>query len=150
MAIRLRGITWDDPRGWGPLQQVGRAFAGTPAGREVSVEWDIQPLEGFESAPLPELASRYDLINMDHPHVGEAVAAGCLLPIDGVAEEYVGPSRASYVLHGALWAVPVDAACQVSASHPGASPSRRARTPRSRGWPRRASAWPHRWWACTR
>ena len=119
MAIRLRGITWDDPRGWGPLQQVGRAFAGTHAGREVSVEWDIQPLEGFESAPLPELASRYDLINMDHPHVGEAVAAGCLLPIDGVAEDYVGPSRASYVLHSALWAVPVDAACQVSALHPG-------------------------------
>ena len=119
MAIRLRGITWDDPRGWGPLEQVGRAFAGTPAGREVSVDWDIQPLEGFESAPLPELASRYDLINMDHPHVGEAVAAGCLLPIDGVAEDYVGPSRASYVLHGALWAVPVDAACQVSALHPG-------------------------------
>ena len=50
MAIRLRGITWDDPRGWGPLEEVGRAFAGTPAGREVSVEWDIQPLEGFESA----------------------------------------------------------------------------------------------------
>ena len=119
MAIRLRGITWDDPRGWGPLQQVGRAFAGTHAGREVSVEWDIQPLEGFESAPLPELASRYDLINMDHPHVGEAVAAGCLLPIGGVAEDYIGPSRASYVLHGALWAIPVDAACQVSALHPG-------------------------------
>ena len=119
MAIRLRGITWDDPRGWGPLEQVSRAFAGTPAGREVSVDWDIQPLKGFESAPLPELASRYDLINMDHPHVGEAVAAGCLLPIDGVAEEYVGPSRASYEFDGALWAVPVDAACQVSALHPG-------------------------------
>ena len=118
MAIRLRGLTWDDPRGWGPLGQVGRAFAGTPAGSEVSVAWDIQPLEGFESAPLPELASRYDLINMDHPHVGEAVADGCLLPIDGLAEEYVGPSRASYELHGALWAVPIDGACQVSAFHP--------------------------------
>lgn len=118
MAITLRGLTWNDPRGWGPLTAVGSDFAHTSAGRDVSIKWDIQPLDGFESAPLPELASHYDLINLDHPHVGEAVASVCLLPIGKFGEECVGPSRSSYELDGALWAVPVDAACQVSACHP--------------------------------
>ena len=115
--VKLRGLTWDDPRGWGPVDVVSRAFAAT-CDDDVQVEWDVQPLSGFESASVPELARRYDLINMDHPHVGGAVAAGALHPIDGVDDQYVGPSWESYVWEDQLWAVPVDAACQCSAYHP--------------------------------
>jgi len=116
--LTLRGLTWDDPRGWGPLETVGHAFATTPAGRGVSVRWDIQPLEGFESRPIPELARDYDLLNLDHPHLGEALATGALLACADLANDYVGPSLCSYYLEGRLWAVPVDAACQVAAFHP--------------------------------
>ena len=115
--MKLRGLTWDDPRGWGPIDVVSRTFTARWDG-EVQIEWDVQPLSGFESAPVPELCRQYDLINMDHPHVGEAVATAALLPIAGVDDEYIGPSWESYVWEDELWAVPVDAACQCSAYRP--------------------------------
>jgi len=118
-GIRLYGITWDDPRGWGPLAEVGRAFAATPAGREVTVRWDIQPLDGFESRSVSELAGRYDLLNLDHPHIGQAVSTGALRPVGDIADEFLGPSLASYRWAGQVWAVPVDAACQVAAYRAG-------------------------------
>lgn len=119
LRINLRGLTWDDPRGWGPLESVGQAFAASPAGRHVTVTWDVQPLEGFESRPIPDLARSYDLLNLDHPHLGEATATGSLQPLGELADHFVGPSLRSYRLHDQLWAVPVDAACQASAYHPG-------------------------------
>ena len=112
---QLRCMTWNDPRGYGPLESVAAAFAATPAGRGVTIAWDIQPLEGFESRSVPELARTYDLLNLDHPHLGEAAATGCLIPVGDLADEYLGPSLASYRVDGRLWAVPVDAACQVAA-----------------------------------
>ncbi len=117
-GVTLHGITWDDPRGYGPLEAVSREFARTEAGCGVAIEWDIQPLAGFESRPLPELAEHYDLIVMDHPHVGEAVATGCLLPFEDLPNEYLGPSLKSYLMQGVFWAVPIDAASQVAAYHP--------------------------------
>ncbi|HEX7009688.1 MAG TPA: extracellular solute-binding protein [Phycisphaeraceae bacterium] len=104
------------------MAPVSAAFAQTPRGRSVRIDWDEQPLSGFESRPLSELASLYDLLVIDHPHVGEA--AGCLLPLPMIADAFVGPSLASYIQDGQLWAVPIDAACHVSAyrtsSMPGA------------------------------
>lgn len=112
---QLTLITWDDPRGYGAMEAVAEAFGNTALERGVKVVWDVQPLGGFESHPLEELAKRYDLINMDHPHVGDAVASGCLLPMAELANEYVGPSWESYRMNGVCWAVPIDAACQVAA-----------------------------------
>lgn len=118
----LRGLAWDHPRGYAPL----RAAAARP-GAELEVAWDVQPLDGFESAPIAELASRYDLLVLDHPHVGDAVAAGCLVPIDDllgadeagrIAGAAIGASGASYALDGRLWALPIDAAAQVMALAP--------------------------------
>jgi multiple sugar transport system substrate-binding protein len=73
------------------------------------------------------LAERYDLILVDHPFTGTAASTCCLLPVEGhVAADYlaaqeagsVGPSYASYLYAGHLWALPVDAAGQVSALRP--------------------------------
>lgn len=112
------GLTWDHPRGRHAL-----AAAAELVGGERSLRWEVQSLEGFESAPVAELARRYDLLVLDHPHLGDAVAAGSLRPIDELfdgdqvriwEESAVGPSMGSYRWQGRLWALPLDAATQVS------------------------------------
>lgn len=119
MSILLRGMTWDDPRGWGPMLPVGDAFARTPAGRETSVEWDIQPVSDFEDRPLADFAGTYDLLVIDHPHVGEAAESGCLVSVEESPPDYIGPSSESYWWNGSWLAYPINAACHVCAYHPG-------------------------------
>ncbi|GAA1699169.1 membrane protein [Microbacterium sediminicola] len=123
MPISYRGLTWDHPRGRDAL----RAAAALLAEDDVELTWDVQPLEGFESTPLDTLADTYDLIVMDHPHVGDAVALGCLRSVEevfgegavaDVAARAVGPSLDSYHLDGRTWALPLDAATQVSVMRP--------------------------------
>lgn len=112
-------LTWDHPRGRNALQAAASRLGGGD-----SLRWDVQPLEGFESAPIEELADRYDLLVLDHPHLGDALAAGSLRPMDELFDAAqvraweaaaVGPSIASYRMAGRLWALPLDAATQVSA-----------------------------------
>ncbi|SPF81594.1 extracellular solute-binding protein [Pseudoprimorskyibacter insulae] len=123
--IILRGMTWSDPRGYDPVVAAAQAFAALSPGVEIT--WDKRSLQGFESTPVPELAAQYDLMIIDHPHVGAAQAAGCLLPLDlhakpwdltRLAGETVGKSYASYTLGGQQWALPIDAAAQVQAIRP--------------------------------
>lgn len=120
----FRGLTWDHPRGREALETAAARFS---AQNDDSLAWDVQPLEGFESSPIAELAERYDLIVLDHPHLGDALASGCLQPLDQLfgaaelqswADAAVGPSAASYVMEGRPWALPLDAATQVAASRP--------------------------------
>ncbi len=94
---------------------------------DVSVRWQRQPLEGFESRPLRTLADDFDLLVVDHPGLGEAVRDGALLPLDEVFAEQelsgwrkasVGASYDSYVLDGRPWALPLDAAAQVAVARP--------------------------------
>ncbi|MFC5791529.1 extracellular solute-binding protein [Agromyces tardus] len=122
---RYRGLTWDHPRGRDALEAAARD--AVDARGEALIAWAVHPLEGFESSPIEELAAAYDVIVLDHPHLGDALAAGALQPLDGVFEASwleglaaasVGPSHRSYVLDGALWALPLDAATQVAASVP--------------------------------
>src|SRR3546814_19706626 len=70
--MRTRGLTWDHPRGYNALA----AAAATRTDGELG--WDKQPPEGFEAHPIADLCARYDLVVLDHPPVGDAVAAGCL------------------------------------------------------------------------
>ena len=116
--VWLRGLTWDDPRGTGPLAGLNEAFAASAVGSEIRVEWDVQPLAGFESRPVQEAALDYDLLIMDHPHCGEVVRTGSLRPVAEVPDEYVGLSRESYFAEGMYWARPFDAASQIAAFHP--------------------------------
>jgi multiple sugar transport system substrate-binding protein len=124
-VIGYRGLTWDHPRGAHALAAAARGL--DPARDGIAIEWDRQPLEGFESHPIADLCARYDLVVLDHPHVGEAVAASCLrsleelfLPeeIAGWSAHTIGACLTSYRYSGAHWALPLDAATQVMAAAP--------------------------------
>lgn len=118
----FRGLTWDHPRGFDALAEAARRVN---EGRDSPlITWDKQPLEGFESAPIAELAAKYDLLVLDHPHIGEAVASDCLHPLEALYSaqlitaweaQSVGPSLASYAWQGRTWALPLDVATQVMA-----------------------------------
>lgn len=119
--IQLTGITWDHPRGHAPLAASASCYAEDPG---IRVEWEKRSLKDFGDAPLEQLARDYDLIVLDHPHMGVAAQAQCLLPLEAwipadiletLARSSVGPSFSSYHYAGHQWALPVDAACQVSA-----------------------------------
>jgi multiple sugar transport system substrate-binding protein len=118
-SAKYLGLTWDHPRGYNALAAAAREIA--PPGL---LQWDKQPLEGFESHPIADLAARYDLLVLDHPHIGEAVAQDCLLPLEdffSMAElahwkgATMGSTMASYHWQGRQWALPLDIATQVSA-----------------------------------
>ena len=117
----LRGMTWSHPRGYDPMvacSALWRAKTG------VDVVWEQRSLQDFESYPVEDLARRYDLIVIDHPHVGQIVREACLLPLNRpervpdlirLANQSVGESFSSYRWRGDQWALPIDAATQVQA-----------------------------------
>ena len=120
--ITLRGLTWDHPRATDSIRAASEAFS--KARPDVGVEWTVRSLHEFESRPLEELAESFDVLSIDHPFVGDAAAQGSLAPLGSLIPEetlaarssqYIGPSFASYLWAGELWALPVDAACMVSA-----------------------------------
>lgn len=125
----LRGITWDHPRGYAALGELERldAMADTRYGAvPAPLTWDRQPLTGFESRPIADLAQRYDLLVVDHPGLGTATTA--LRPLDELfspaelaawAGATVGPSFGAYRYAGHQWALPLDAATQICMVHPG-------------------------------
>ncbi len=117
------GLTWDHPRGYLALERA----AAQARAQGLRLNWERQPLEGFESHPIEELAAKYDLIVLDHPHVGDAVAGDCLQPLESLfttAEiadwqaRSIGATFDSYRYGGRHWALPLDAACQVAAYRP--------------------------------
>ncbi|MBI4279837.1 MAG: hypothetical protein HY660_15410 [Armatimonadetes bacterium] len=78
--IRLRGMTWGHPRGYGPMVATARAYTAAHPGVEIA--WDRRSLQAFEEFPVDVLAREYDLLVIDHPHIGEAARAGCLAALD--------------------------------------------------------------------
>jgi multiple sugar transport system substrate-binding protein len=118
MSTTWRGLTWDHPRGYRALEAATREAEKSG----LALTWDRHPLEGFEAHPIADLCARYDVVVLDHPHVGEAVAAGCLTPLEelfaadeiaGWVRDSVGASGKSYAYAGRHWALPLDAATQV-------------------------------------
>jgi len=117
----LKGMTWSHPRGYDPMVATATEWAGKTG---VRIEWDKRSLQDFESFPVEELARQYDMIVIDHPHVGQVVDEGCLAPLDvpgreaeraALAAASVGQSYPSYSYAGHQWAFPIDAATQVMA-----------------------------------
>lgn len=119
----MRGVTWDHVRGYGPLDASVNIYAEKTG---IQIQWDKRSLKDFGDASLESLAREYDLIIMDHPHCGTASATRCILPLDELlghdelleAANSVGPSFDSYFYGRHQWALPVDAACQVSSRRP--------------------------------
>lgn len=123
-SIRLKGMTWSHPRGYAPMVACSRIWNEKTG---IEIEWDKRSLQDFESYPVEELARAYDLIVIDHPHVGEITAQGCLVALDisgreaereALARGSVGGSYGSYNWAGHQWAFPIDAAAQVQAWRP--------------------------------
>ncbi len=72
----IKALTWDHPRGYNALAAAAKLSETANSG--LDIHWDKQPLEGFESHPIADLCARYDLVVLDHPHVGEAISGNCL------------------------------------------------------------------------
>lgn len=109
-------MTWNHARGIEPL--LAATSAWKRQGGE-HIEWDGRSLQDFESFPLDVLACEYDLLVIDHPHVGAAAEAQCLVPfrddLGSFDDGSIGGSCASYRWHDRQWALPIDAAAQVQA-----------------------------------
>lgn len=118
----LKGMTWSDPRGYDPMVATSEEFARNNP--DFEIEWDKRSLQDFESVPVDELARKYDLMVIDHPHLGSVAKQNCLLAFDehltseqfeSLSAESLGRSFASYNLGGHQWALPIDTAAQVQA-----------------------------------
>jgi multiple sugar transport system substrate-binding protein len=116
--ITLKGITWDHARGYDPLIAASELYFKE---KGIQVEWQKRSLTNFGDQSLEELSKQFDLIIMDHPHVGVAEASNCLLPLNDLQPTNIlnelkntsaGPSFESYHYHGKQWALPIDAAMQ--------------------------------------
>lgn len=113
----LRGLTWDHTRGWAPMAVTSQVFADHHPG--CRLDWDRQTLWAFGEEGIEGIAQEYDLVVVDHPMVGSMAASGRFRPFPPEAcSPAVGASAASYLLDGRQWALPIDAACQVSAVRP--------------------------------
>jgi multiple sugar transport system substrate-binding protein len=124
MTTPLKGMTWSHPRGYDPMVACSALWKERTG---VEILWEKRSLQDFESFPVEELARAYDLIVIDHPHVGQITAEGCLAPLDVPGREAeratlaagsVGKSYPSYEWQGRQWAFPIDAATQVQAWRP--------------------------------
>jgi len=117
-------MTWSHPRGYDPMVACSAIWKEKTG---VEIAWDKRSLQDFESFPVEELARAYDMIVIDHPHVGQITGEGCLEPLDvagreaereALAKGSVGRSYPSYNWEGRQWAFPIDAATQVQAYRP--------------------------------
>jgi len=124
VSITLKGMTWSHPRGYDPMIACSRLWQERTG---VDVHWEKRSLQDFETYPVDELARAYDLIVIDHPHVGQITKEKCLAPLDvegreterrALADGSVGCSYPSYTWQGRQWAFPIDAAAQVQAWRP--------------------------------
>ena len=124
MTITLKGMTWNHPRGYDPMVACSRRWFNETG---VKVEWEKRSLQDFETFPVEELARQFDLIVIDHPHVGQITHENCLVPLDvagresersALAAASIGQSYPSYTWQGRQWALPIDAATQVQAWRP--------------------------------
>jgi multiple sugar transport system substrate-binding protein len=132
-SVKLRGMTWDHRRATDPLTHIMPLFRQRHP--DIEIEWSSRPLSGFEFTSVDALAEEYDLIILDHPFMGAVAASGSLAPLDEIGglsdDRFVGPSLATYRMRGSLWALPVDAACQVAVSRPDLMQVLDAETPKN-------------------
>ena len=93
----------------------------------VEIIWEKRSLQAFADRPIEEMTAKYDLMVIDHPHVGDVAEAGLLVAFDTVGRDAelamlkaqsVGPSHISYEIGGHQWGLAIDAATPVAAFRP--------------------------------
>jgi multiple sugar transport system substrate-binding protein len=123
--IELRGIAWNHSRGFTSVVATGQRFEELHP--EVRITWEKRSLQAFADASMEDLAARYDLIVMDHPHTAVAATDNLLLPLDELLPEdfladqaahSVGASHESYRFHGHQWTLATDAATPIATWRP--------------------------------
>lgn len=128
---QLAGSSWNHERGHAPMVATAAAYERATGG-DVHITWSPRSLKEFGVASVEELARQYDLIVIDHPHIGTIAQSGCAVPFDAtvspaelrlLAAGSPGGSHQSYHYAGHQWALAVDGACQVSAWRPDLLPA---------------------------
>jgi multiple sugar transport system substrate-binding protein len=124
-TAELRGLAWDHTRGFTAAVACGQAFHDRHP--DFHIRWSKRSLWAFGEGDLERAASDFDVMVVDHPLIGDAAEQGILLPLDALLaddvleasrENSVGRSFESYAYDGRQWALPIDAAAQVSAARP--------------------------------
>ena len=118
---KLRGMTWNHSRGLDPMIATSRRYSEINPGVEIG--WEQRSLQAFADYPIRELTSDYDLVVIDHPHLGEVARDESLVALDTVGrsseladleKHSVGLSHQSYNFQGRQWALAIDAATPVA------------------------------------
>ncbi len=112
--MKLAGMTWDHARAYDCLLAASERFT---AERGIELSWKKRSLQAFADEPIEQIARAYDLVILDHPHVGQISASGCLLPLPDFPDpsnSSLGGSVESYIWNGSTWSYPIDAACQMA------------------------------------
>ena len=119
----LKGMSWDHSRGFDPMVATAEEF--TKKHPDYEIVWEKRSLQAFADRPIEQMAFDYDLMIIDHPHVGEVSRKGLLIELDNydqykknleiLTKQSVGVSHKSYEFNNHQFALAVDAATPVSA-----------------------------------
>ncbi len=124
MTTTLKGLTWSHPRGYAPLAAAARKWQENTG---VCIEWGKGHLRDVSTIPVDELTRDYDLLVIDHTHLGRLTHAGSLLPLEIEGRESarreietgaIGHTWRAYHYRGRQWAFPIDASAEVMAFRP--------------------------------
>lgn len=110
---QLSGMTWDHPRAYDSLVAASKLYEQETG---VSILWHKRSLQAFADVAIKDLTEEFDLIVLDHPHVGQIAESQCLVPLmsrENSLEHSLGGSAESYLWQEQLWAYPIDASCQM-------------------------------------
>jgi multiple sugar transport system substrate-binding protein len=121
----LRGIAWNHTRGFTSIVATAQRFEELHP--DVSIVWEKRSLQAFADASMAQLAEKFDLIVMDHPHTALAATENLLLPFEDFlpvefladqAANSVGDSHNSYRFNGKQWTLASDAATPIATWRP--------------------------------
>ncbi len=73
--IELRGSSWHHERGHAPMVATAAEYQRITGGA-VRVRWEPRSLKEFGVASVEGLARDYDLVVIDHPHIGLIAETG--------------------------------------------------------------------------
>ena len=94
--IELRGSSWHHERGHAPMVATAAEYERLTGGA-VRIRWEPRSLKEFGVASVEDLARDYDLVVIDHPHIGLIAETGCAVPLDEMAAPgdlaALGPAR---------------------------------------------------------